>query len=238
MRRSWVVTRSDRTRGGGDHSRPAATSPFHLTPSIPYHGPMPTHSNAPLTVSPSKGTHLPPHMLPKEGLRIRLRFFANESPYLRRLLPGTNMASFENQIESTATCPHAHPTRAPLPEPVEGPTPPGSNARCSPAAARCGCRACPAPALFPFVDFSPFSTEAVGPRSARALADTTCLPLSTFSTPPSGALGLPSGPCLAATTCLPLSTCPSRLKPKLRRVPPGTEEPEKTRSTIQFRSNP
>ena len=92
---------------------------------------MPTHSNAPLTVSPSKGTHLPPHMLPEEGLRIRLRFFANESPYLRRLLPGTNMASFENQIESTATC---------IPRPM-------ARARARHTShlnvARCGCRACP-----------------------------------------------------------------------------------------------
>ena len=87
------------------------------------------------------------------------------------------------------------------------------------AAARCGCRACPA--LFPFVDFAPFFTQALGLRSARALADTTCSPLSTFPTPPSGALRPPSGPCLADTVRLPLSTCPSRLNPKLRRVCPG-----------------
>ena len=89
-----------------------------------------------------------------------------------------------------------------------------------PAAARCGCRACPA--LFPFVDFGPSCTEALGLRSARALADTTCSPFSTVSTPPSGALGPSSTPCLADTTRLPLSTCPPRLNPKLRGVPPSS----------------
>ena len=87
-------------------------------------------------------------------------------------------------------------------------------------------------ALFPFVGFSPSFTGAVGPHSARALADTACLPLSTFPTPPSGALGPPSGQCLADTTCPPLSTCPSRLKPKLHRVPPGTGRPENYAHTI------
>ena len=90
---------------------------------------------------------------------------------------------------------------------------------------RCGCRACPA--LFPFVDFTPFFTGADGPRSARALSDTTCPSFSTVSTPPSGPLGPSSGPCLSDTTCLPLSTCPSRLKPKLESVSSGTEEGKK-----------
>ena len=92
----------------------------------------------------------------------------------------------------------------------------------------------PAPALFPFVDFTPFFTGADGPRSARALADTTCPPFSTVSTPPSGALGPSSGPCLADTTCLPLSTCPSRCKPKLERVSSGTEEGK--RRAAQFKA--
>ena len=92
-------------------------------------------------------------------------------------------------------------------------------------------------ALFPFVDYGPFSTETHDPRSARALADTTYSPFSTVSTPPSGALGPSSDPCLADTTCLPLSTCPSRLNPKLRRPLPGTGCPEKTLSTIQSKSN-
>ncbi len=87
------------------------------------------------------------------------------------------------------------------------------------AAARCGCRACPA--LFPFVDFGPSFTQALGLRSARALPDTTCSPLSTLPTPPSGAVRPPSGQCLADTTCLPLSTCPDPLKPRLHRVAPG-----------------
>ncbi len=89
-------------------------------------------------------------------------------------------------------------------------------------------------ALFPFVDFGPFSAEALGPRSARALPDTTCPPFSTVSTPPSGALGPSSGPCLADTTRLPLSTCPSRLNPKLRRPLPGTGRPEKR--SAQFKA--
>ena len=93
-------------------------------------------------------------------------------------------------------------------------------------------------ALFPFVDFGPFSTEAVGPRLARALADTTCCPFPTVSTPLSGALGPSSAPCLADTTYLPLSTCPSRLNPKLRRVPPGTGRTENCAHTIPLKSNP
>ena len=76
--------------------------------------------------------------------------------------------------------------------------------------------------LFPFVGFGPSCTEALGLRSARALADTTCSPFSTVSTPPSGALGPSSTPCLADTTRLPLSTCPPRLNPKLRGVPPSS----------------
>ena len=72
--------------------------------------------------------------------------------------------------------PYAHPhARAAHPEPVEGrerradaprrsTTPHAEGAGL--ALPRCGCRACPA--LFPFVDFAPFSTEAVGARSARA----------------------------------------------------------------------
>ena len=89
-------------------------------------------------------------------------------------------------------------------------------------------------ALFPFVDFGPFSAQALVPRSARALPDTTCPPFSTVSTPPSGALGPSSGPCLADTTCLPLSTCPSRLNPNLRRLLPGTGRPEKR--SAQFKA--
>ena len=108
----------------------------------------------------------------------------------------------------------------------------GPISRRSPAAARCGCRA--SPALFPFVDFGPSFTEALGLRSARALADTTCSPLSTFPTPPRGAVRPPSGQCLADTTCLPLSTCPSRLNPKLRRVAPGRTSRKKR--TAQFSS--
>ena len=108
----------------------------------------------------------------------------------------------------------------------------GPISRRSPAAARCRCRA--SPALFPFVDFGPSFTEALGLRSARALADTTCSPLSTFPTPPRGAVRPPSGQCLADTTCLPLSTCPSRLNPKLRRVAPGGTSRKKR--TAQFSS--
>ena len=47
-----------------------------------------------------------------------------------------------------------------------------------------------APALFPFVDFGPFSAEALGPRSARALPDTTCPLFRPFQHPPAG----PSAP--------------------------------------------
>ena len=90
------------------------------------------------------------------------------------------------------------------------------------------------PALFPFVHFGPSFTQALGLRSARALADTTCFPLSTFPTPPSGAVRPPSGQCLAATTCLPLSTCPARLKPKLCRVAPGRTSRKKR--AAQFKS--
>ena len=103
-----------------------------------------------------------------------------------------------------------------------------------PAPAKAGGLPC---ALFPFVGFGPSFTEALGLRSARALADTTCPPLSTFPTPPSGAVRPPTGQCLAATVRLPLSTCPGPLKPKLHRVPPGTGRPEKTRRTIQSNSN-
>ena len=46
----------------------------------------------------------PAHIPPEEGPRIRLRFFADESPYLRRLFPGTISGPFENQIESVAAC--------------------------------------------------------------------------------------------------------------------------------------
>ena len=95
----------------------------------------------------------------------------------------------------------------------------------------CGCD------LFPFVDFGPFSAEALGPRSARALADTTCSPLSTFPTPPSGAVRPPASQCLADTVRLPLSTCPARLNPKLRRAPPGTGRPEIRAHTIPIKSN-
>ncbi len=103
-----------------------------------------------------------------------------------------------------------------------------------PAPAKAGGLPC---ALFPFVGFGPSFTEALGLRSARALADTTCPPLSTFPTPPSGAVRPPTGQCLAATVRLPLSTCPGPLKPKLHRAPPGTGRPEKTRRTIQSNSN-
>ena len=100
---------------------------------------------------------------------------------------------------------------------------------------RCGCRACPA--LFPFVDFGPSFTEALGLRSARALADTTCSPLSIFPTPSNRGRQPPSRPCLADTVRLPLSTCPSRLNPKLRRAAPGTGRPEKRAHTIPIKSN-
>ncbi len=89
-----------------------------------------------------------------------------------------------------------------------------------PAAARCACRACPA--LFPFVHFGPSFTEALGLRSARALADTTCSPLSTFPTPSNRSGQPPSRPYLGDRVRLPLSTCPARLNPKLHRVSPGS----------------
>ena len=129
---------------------------------------------------------------------------------------------------SPTLSPHAHPPPAStlLPRPIS-PTPQAEGAGLAPA---CD--------LSPFVHFGPSFTEALGLRSARALADTTCPPFSTVSTPPSGALGPSSGPCLADTTRLLLSTCRSRLKPKLRRVPPGTGPPQKTRRTIQCNSNP
>ncbi len=111
-------------------------------------------------------------------------------------------------------------------------TPPASNSRRSPTPQAEGAgQALP---LFPFVHFGPSFTEALGLRSACALADTACFPLSTFPTPPSGAVRPPSGQCLAATTCLPLSTCPARLKPKLRRVAPGRTSRKKR--AAQFKS--
>ena len=208
--------------------------PLPLTHSIPYHGPMPTRPTIRRSCAgracpgEGRGTSLPVKGESRGSFPLSLgrRAALGDVPPVTKNRLG--VAGRESLGGSAAG--RVGPTNAAMPAQV-------SPWRLPPQGVGAGL-ALPGCNLFPFVDFSPFSTQAVGPRSARALVDTTCSSLSTFSTPPSGALGLPSGPCLAATTCLPLSTCPSRLKPKLRRVPPGTEEPEKTRATIQFKSNP
>ena len=129
---------------------------------------------------------------------------------------------------SPTLSPHAHPPPAStlLPRPIS-PTPQAEGAGLAPA---CD--------LSPFVHFGQFFTQAIGLHSARALPDTTCSPLSTLPAPPKPAPSNPSRPCLADTVRFPLSTCPASLKPKLRRVPPGTGRPEKVRRTIQSNSNP
>ena len=205
-------------RGGGEElGGPAATSPFHLTPSIPYHGPMPTHTR-PTTPCirptihrscPGRGTSLP----------VRGESRGGKPPLSRAASrPGGCAPSYQNlrggagQGELERLCRR-----------VGGPTQRRNAGPSLPLAAA----AAPTTCLVSLCRFPPLSTEAVGPRSARALVDTTRFPLSTFSTPPSGAVRPPSGQCLADTVRFPLSTCPARLKPKLHRVPPGTEEPEK-----------
>ena len=116
------------------------------------------------------------------------------------------------------------------------------------AAARCGCRACPGEGrglalpgcnLFPFVDFSPFSTQAVGPRSARALSDTTCFLFVDFSDAPQQGRR-PTRPARAWQIRL-VSLC--RLvqrgsNPSCTASLQARRSRKKTRATIQFKSIP
>ena len=115
--------------------------------------------------------------------------------------------------------------------------------RRSPAAARCGCRACPgegrglALRLVSLCRFRAILHRGPRPPFGSRLGRYDLSPLVDVPTPPSGAVRPPTGQCLAATVRLPLSTCPGPLKPKLHRVPSGTGWPEKTRRTIQSNSN-
>ncbi len=197
--------------------------------SLPRRGPTPPAKAAmplppPPTPSPPPSPTLPPCPPTRAPIRRSCAGRGTSIP-----VKGKSRGGFPLWQGVWGMCPHPKNPRAGWAQPTS-------------RRPKCGCRALRRPgalpcALFPFVGFSPFFTRALGPHSARALAATTCPPLSTFPTPSSGALGPPSGQCLAATTCPPLSTCPSRLKPKLHRVPPGTGRPEKTRSTIQSKSN-
>ena len=191
--------------------------PLPLTPSIPYPTPMPTHTR-PTTprIHPTIRRSCTGRACPCEGR-------GTPPPVKGESRGGTPL--FLGAASRSGGC-------APSYEKYLRGRAGGPNQR-----RNAGSSSPPAPALFPFVDFAPFFTGAAGPRSARALADTTCPPFSTVSTPPSGALGPSSGPCLADTTCPPLSTCPSRLKPKLESVSSGTEEGKKMRSTIQSNSD-
>ena len=206
--------------------------PLPPNPSIPYPTPMHTHTTPAAIVLPAQAGTSPPVKGESRGDAPLARGLGDVPPITqKRPRAGgwgpTNVAT-QHPLPGEGAGLAPKDDHRMLRSHFNGPIP-----RRSPAAARCGCRACPA--LFPFVDFGPSFTEALGLRSARALADTTCSPLSTFPTPPSGAVRPPSRQCLADTTCLPLSTCPSRLNPKLRRVAPGRTSRKKR--TAQFKAS-
>ena len=227
-----------RARGSGD--RGPEQGPAWPLPSAPSPSPTPSPTMAPcpparrFVVPAQAGTSLPVKGESRGGIPLLLgrRAALGDVPPVSKNRLG--VAGRESLGGSAAG--RVGPTDVAMPAQVSPWRLPPQGVGAEPAPAKAGGLPCP-PALFPFVDFGPYFTEAVGPRSARALADTTCPPFSTVSTPPSGALGPPSRPCLADTVRFPLSTCPSRLNPKLRRAAPGTEEPEKTRSTIQSKTD-
>ena len=97
-----------------------------------------------------------------------------------------------------------------------------------PNAAGCGCRACPGEGRGIALPCFPLSVcgdppTMPSPHLRRRGPHIRLVPLfQPFQHPPAGPSAPSSGPCLADTPCFPLSTCPSRLKPNLRRVTPGT----------------
>ena len=144
--------------------------------------------------------------------------------------PGESRGGFPLWQGVWGMCPH-YPKMPPRAGGWAQPT-----SQCRPKSPPFGCRACPAP-CFPLSvsrHSSPGPSAPIRPAPWQIRLVSLC---RLFPRPPAGPSAPPSGQCLAATTCPPLSTCPSRLKPKLHRVPPGTGRPEKTRSTIQSKSN-
>ena len=217
------------SKGGSAACHP----PLPPTPPTPYPTPMPTRTR-PTTprIHPTirrsyegracpgegRGTSLPVKGESRGGIPLLLgrRAALGDVPPVSKNRLG--VAGRESLGGSAAG--RVGPTDVAMPAQVSPWRLPPQGVGAEPAPAKAGGLPC---ALFPFVGFGPYFTEALRLRSARALADTTCPPFSTVSTPPSGALGPPSRPCLADTVRFPLSTCPSRLNPKLRRAAPGTE---------------
>ena len=93
--------------------------------------------------------------------------------------------------------------------------------------------------LFPFVHFGPSCTEALGLRSARALADTTCSPFSTVSTTPSSRGPRPLiHPVPGRYDSSPFVDLSAAPQSQAARRPSRQRQPEKRVQTIQCKSTP